>query len=43
MLPPMPAKSAPGHPVRVCIEATGKPLRKMMSWLNAPVTDEESA
>jgi ketol-acid reductoisomerase len=25
------------------IEATGKPLRKMMSWLNAPVTDEESA
>src|SRR5450432_444770 len=25
------------------IEATGKPLRKMMSWLNAPVTDEEGA
>jgi ketol-acid reductoisomerase len=25
------------------IEQTGKPLRKMMSWLNAPVTDEESA
>ncbi len=25
------------------IERTGRPLRKMMSWLNAPVTDEESA
>ena len=25
------------------IEQTGRPLRKMMSWLNAPVTDEESA
>ena len=25
------------------VEQTGRPLRKMMSWLNAPVTDEESA
>ena len=25
------------------IERVGRPLRQMMSWLNAPVTDEESA
>jgi len=34
MLPPMPAKSAPGHPVRVCIEATGK--RAFASALDWP-------